>query len=681
MSAAEKLLQPDPLAMREALEWMAQQGQIHLVAIRPPADISGRDFGTDAEAAHAWAMQRNADSLGIYWSVNRVRAGLHSKPAKADISAARFVHVDLDPPKGATWTQEEKLKQIERLQEAKVYPSLIVDSGNGLHGYWRLEDDCTAHDVIEGINRALSADFTADACWNIDRILRVPGTINWPNAKKASAGREPCLASIVEREDGESSVEQLKAAFGWAEAPNKGSDRPNHPANDESLGTDLITPDDLGLSASDELRSAIEYPPGNDRSGDGLAVARLMANSKFADEQILGILLNPANAVSAHFLDQRDPRRAALRAIAFVRSNDGERSSKTDAQTDKTKADAVPLLQDSATFCDARTPADYLIDGSVRDGWLYTLTAPTGHGKSAVALAITYAIAKGGFLGSHAIKQGRVLFLAGENPDDIRERWIAMCERGGDKPADMPVTFMPGVWGLKRSLPVLRERFERNPLRLVVVDTLAAFFDGDNENDNAQQQEFATHVLRPLTELPGRPAVIVPAHPTKGAGKDSLTPKGGSSLLNAIDGNLSAWISDDTVKVHWQGKFRGAPWSPMHFELSEYRSYTLRDSRGRIMPTVVARALLQDEISTATKQGVKIENQVLKLVSDGLSIREIADEVYADGKRGTSKSRVQRVISSLAEQRWLKKHGRKWALTEQGAAVLKQAADAIDEDA
>jgi hypothetical protein len=344
-------------------------------------------------------------------------------------------------------------------------------------------------------------------------------------------------------------------------------------------------------------------------------------------------------------------------------------------------SDDGPVLQDSASFCAARTPADYLIDGSVRDGWLYTLTAPTGHGKSAVALSMTYAVAKGGWMGSNEIKQGHVLFLAGENADDIRERWIAICENNGDAPADLPVTFMPGVWDLKGSLPMLRDCFRDNPLRLVVVDTLAAFFNGDNENDNAQQQEFATRVLRPLTELPGRPTVIVPAHPTKGAGKDSLTPKGGSSLLNAVDGNLSAWNTDGTIKVHWQGKFRGAPWKPMHFELSEYQSEQLRDSRGRIMPTVIARAMLDSEISKATEQGVKIENQVLKLLSDGLTIREIADDVAADGKRGISKSRVDRVVQRLAEQRWINKVGRKWGLTSQGKAVLEQAGGKVDPDA
>ena len=354
-----------------------------------------------------------------------------------------------------------------------------------------------------------------------------------------------------------------------------------------------------------------------------------------------------------------------------------------EAQADEGTVEATPgpILQDSAAFCRSREPADYLIDGSVRDGWLYPLTAPTGHGKSAVALAIAHAIAKGGFLGSREVKQGAVLFLAGENADDIRERWIATCERHGDDPASLPVTFMPGVWDLKSCLPMLRDRFKETPLRLVVVDTLAAFFPGDNENDNAQQQEFATQVLRPLTELPGRPAVLVPAHPTKGAGKDNLTPKGGSSLLNAVDGNLTAWNTDGTVKVHWQGKFRGAPWAPLYFELSEYRSAQLVDSKGRIMPTVTARAMLDSEIAQATERGVKIENQVLKLLADGKTVREIADDVHADGQRGVSKSRVDRMIQRLAEQKWITKNGRQWALTTQGWEVLKQAGEPVDPDA
>ena len=275
----------------------------------------------------------------------------------------------------------------------------------------------------------------------------------------------------------------------------------------------------------------------------------------------------------------------------------------TKLQKAKIIVPAPPLtLQGSAAFCAAREPADYLVDGSLRCGWLYTLTAPTGHGKSAVALALTYAVASGLLFGSRETKQGSVLFLAGENHDDIRERWIALCEFHCVEPSELPVTFQPGVTDLKASLPQLNECFDGKPLRLVIVDTLAAFFDGSDENANAEMQAFANDVLRPLTELPGRPTVVVPAHPTKGAGKDSLTPKGGSSLLNAVDGNLSAWNSDSKVKVHWQGKFRGAPWQPWFVELSEHKSDQLVDSKGRHMPTVLARPMMDSEFSKAVEQ-------------------------------------------------------------------------------
>ena len=53
-------------------------------------------------------------------------------------------------------------------------------------------------DRVERINRQLAADLGGDNCHNIDRIMRLPGTINVPNAKKRKAGRVPTLAYVVE---------------------------------------------------------------------------------------------------------------------------------------------------------------------------------------------------------------------------------------------------------------------------------------------------------------------------------------------------------------------------------------------------------------------------------------------------------------------------------------------------
>jgi len=39
--------------------------------------------------------------------------------------------------------------------------------------------------------------FGGDHCGNIDRIMRLPGTMNWPDKKKREKGREPALAKVI----------------------------------------------------------------------------------------------------------------------------------------------------------------------------------------------------------------------------------------------------------------------------------------------------------------------------------------------------------------------------------------------------------------------------------------------------------------------------------------------------
>jgi RecA-family ATPase len=52
---------------------------------------------------------------------------------------------------------------------------------------------------------------------------------------------------------------------------------------------------------------------------------------------------------------------------------------------------------------------------------------------------------------------------------------------------------------------------------LVIIDTLQAYFTGDDSNRNSQVVKFLRS-LRPITELAHKPTVLVPAHPTKRRG-------------------------------------------------------------------------------------------------------------------------------------------------------------------
>lgn len=307
---------PNPEAMRELF---AGLDQIHIVCIHPNGlKITGKEFGDNIENAIEYCMAQNSTGLNIYWSVNNVRSNLHAKAGKKDITAARFCQVDIDPPK--TGGAFDKGAIVEGMGSMECPPSFIIDSGGGLNAFWRLDEPCKNLASIEYINQQIRDYCDADHCWNIDRIMRLPGSVNWPDAKKRARGRVPSLAKFAMPDDGtvyEPHV--LSAGFPPAKVTSGGNSEGvavAMPANVEPL-----TPDDLGLSSLDPIRMAISEPPGRDRSGDGVAAARLMANAGYSDEQIVGVLLNPANAVAAHYMGQRDPKRAAARTLQLVRAD------------------------------------------------------------------------------------------------------------------------------------------------------------------------------------------------------------------------------------------------------------------------------------------------------------------------------------------------------------------------
>ena len=86
------------------------------------------------------------------------------------------------------------------------------------------------------------------------------------------------------------------------------------------------------------------------------------------------------------------------------------------------------LIHSSREFVAGFVPPDYLIDGLIQRRYFYSMTAPTGAGKTCVAIRIAAHAALGLSLDGRNVEKVRVLFLAGENPDDVRARWIKLCE-------------------------------------------------------------------------------------------------------------------------------------------------------------------------------------------------------------------------------------------------------------
>jgi hypothetical protein len=178
-----------------------------LTAIYPDQQrVEYRQFSAnDLAACEAWIEERNGKA-NLYFQVNPPKDGITKKPSKADIRAVEFFHVDIDPRDGEPLSQERDriLRSLTSELPAGVPPpSIILDSGNGFWGLWRLDTAIPLEIIdtipeVERYNRQLELTFGADACHNIDRLARLPGTVNIPTKTKVAKGREPTESRVVQ---------------------------------------------------------------------------------------------------------------------------------------------------------------------------------------------------------------------------------------------------------------------------------------------------------------------------------------------------------------------------------------------------------------------------------------------------------------------------------------------------
>src|SRR5215472_8865075 len=102
------------------------------------------------------------------------------------------------------------------------------------------------------------------------------------------------------------------------------------------------------------------------------------------------------------------------------------------------------LLQSSREFVAGYVPPDYLVDGLIQEAFLYSLTGATGAGKTAITLRLAASTGLGILFANRETKKRRVLYLAAENPEDIRMRWIALAQQMDFDAGTIEVNFVEG---------------------------------------------------------------------------------------------------------------------------------------------------------------------------------------------------------------------------------------------
>ena len=175
-------------------------GYIDVRTITPDGSVVRRTF-SGVPAVERFLSNGVTDGSNVYVGTatrisNSVAVGAGDK---SQLHTGRVVFVDVDYKK-----EGDAEALATALKTFPFPPSMRVGSGGGEHVYWLLEEPFDLslavnrthfEHVLKGLADVLHADRSATDC---SRILRVPGTINYPDAKKRAKGRTEAPAVLLE---------------------------------------------------------------------------------------------------------------------------------------------------------------------------------------------------------------------------------------------------------------------------------------------------------------------------------------------------------------------------------------------------------------------------------------------------------------------------------------------------
>jgi hypothetical protein len=198
----------DPAEATQFLHhWMEVTGVPHvtLVAILPDTKVvHARTFPHgSADAACAWVADHQRTGRNIYFQPNETRADCQRKPGKRDMVAAlcRFADVDPDDAHVPLADERDRLSRLaDALAAGDCPPTAIIDSGSGLQPIWAVLREALTPEVtarVEAETASLERALGAGGTHNVDRLLRLPGTLNFPTEVKRKKGRGISRARLI----------------------------------------------------------------------------------------------------------------------------------------------------------------------------------------------------------------------------------------------------------------------------------------------------------------------------------------------------------------------------------------------------------------------------------------------------------------------------------------------------
>ena len=144
------------------------------------------------------AFRMNANKLNVYMTINPINIDAVIKSGKGakdgDILRAHYSFADADDVQGLNG-----LNELSGLIE----PDIIVTTGTipheRRHAYWRLTEPCLNLQLWKERQKQIAVQFKTDkVVVNPSRIMRVAGTVSYPNSTKLAKGYVPELVTMHE---------------------------------------------------------------------------------------------------------------------------------------------------------------------------------------------------------------------------------------------------------------------------------------------------------------------------------------------------------------------------------------------------------------------------------------------------------------------------------------------------
>lgn len=419
----QEATQPDEGAIRRDLEYMTarwgelpERGMFEIRAFKEGATPRIAKYSPDwIDDAVDFISDLNGLGYNIYAVRNPVREVTSGKGANDDdVIAAFFLWADCD--------DEIAASNVYRFDGPKW--SAAVTTGRTpsvrVHTYWQLKEPCFDLAAWRNMQVAISRHFGSDgSVINPSRIMRVGGTVSYPDKKKQSRGYVKELTEVrTEYNEAREPVtlEQMARVFGQSQPASQGL----------SFGLQI----DTGHApALDRERAKIQALSGQDWHN---AVIRLVASyvSKGLADDEIHALTDPLT-LSGYTVDQT--RAEVQKAIDGARAKGWtpDKTGQPAVEHPEAKQPPEPPFRPWKVIDPLSIPRREFIYGNHYIRKFASVTvAPGGLGKSTLVLAECIAIATGEpILGIQPKARERVVYYNAEDPlDEINRRVVAMCQ-------------------------------------------------------------------------------------------------------------------------------------------------------------------------------------------------------------------------------------------------------------